>query len=313
MNSNERRLKILYQLQSGKNLSIRDLTEYFGISRRTVFRDLRVIQDLGVPIIHDPETGYGVMRDGMIPPIMFQFRELAVIVMGLSFVKAQVDREMVKDAENVLLKIKNAIPPSLQKQIDELEKRTLVSPYIKNIKDREKGGDWFVLCSSFIENRPVSFVYLNEQGVKKQRTVDPHILVYFSDHWNAIGYCHDRQTLRNFRLSRMSDIKLLESTIQKPFHDVTVDELLYGRFESSTTVVVSIAKEKVFQFLTELPGKIIDKQPDGDRIRISFSIDNLSYINEWLLKFGRHVQVVAPKALQTMRASLLEELLVSNK
>ena len=157
MNSNERRLKILYMLQSGKRITSSSLTEWFGISKRTVFRDLKVIQELGVPITHDSEMGYGVLRDGMIPPIMFSFRELSVVIMGLSFVSSQVDKEMVMDAKNIILKIRNAVPASLQKAMNILEEKTLVSPYIHNVEKRESGGDWFILCSAFLENKPVTF------------------------------------------------------------------------------------------------------------------------------------------------------------
>ena len=308
MNSNERRLKILYMLQSGKRITSRTLMEEFGISKRTVFRDLQVIQRLGVPVTHYGDTGYGVLRDGLIPAIMFTFRELSVIMMGLSFVKAQVDQEMVSDAENVSLKIRSAIPASLQAQMNTLESKTLVSPYIQNIGKRESGGDWFTLCSAFVEKRPVSFDYRDRKKRVSRRTIDPHLLVHYTDHWNVIGFCHNRKSLRNFMLSRMDNITMAyRPFLRKRGYDN--DELLYGRAEENIRVTIQVDIEKSFSLLTGLPGKVLAQSFDNTRLTVTFLIDDLDFINEWLLQFGRYVTIKEPELLVQKRREYLRELI----
>ena len=308
MNSNERRLKILYMLQSGKRITSRTLMEEFGISKRTVFRDLQVIQRLGVPVTHYGDTGYGVLRDGLIPAIMFTFRELSVIMMGLSFVKAQVDQEMVSDAENVSLKIRSAIPASLQAQMNTLESKTLVSPYIQNIGKRESGGDWFTLCSAFVEKRPVSFDYRDRKKRVSRRTIDPHLLVHYTDHWNVIGFCHNRKSLRNFMLSRMDNITMADRPfLRKRGYDN--DELLYGRAEENIRVTIQVDIEKSFSLLSGLPGKVLAQSFDNTRLTVTFLIDDLDFINEWLLQFGRYVTIKEPELLVQKRREYLRELI----
>lgn len=282
--------------------------DQFGISKRTVFRDLRVIQELGVPVTHYPETGYGVLRDGLIPAIMFTFRELAVIMMGLSFVKSQVDQEMVRDAENVSLKIRSAVPAVLQKQMNILENKTLVSPFIKNIEAREAGGDWFTLCSSFVERQSVSFNYRDRKNRTTRRTIDPHLLVHYTDHWNVIGYCHDRRALRNFMLSRMKNISLNDKAFIRR-EDYELDEILYGRSNTNTPVTIRVRHEKSFSLLTELPGQIIKRSEQKGFLQITFLIDDLDFINEWLLRFGSNITICSPEKLITKRKTMLKELL----
>lgn len=308
MNSNERRLRILYMLQSGKKVTTRTLMEQFGISKRTVFRDLKVIQELGVPVTHYPEDGYGVLRDGLIPPIMFSFRELSVIMMGLSFVKSQVDQEMVRDAESVSMKIRSAVPSILQKQMNVLEQRTVVSPYIKNVDKRNAGGDWFTICAAFVENKSVSFTYLDREKKITRRTIDPYLLIHFTDHWNVIGYCHDRKALRNFVLSRMHDILQTDRAVELG-HISELDAILYGRADKNIPVDITIPEEKAFSLLTELPGKITGKSFQDGNWKISFLIDDLDFINEWLLRFGKDVMIRGPEKLKHKRKQLLKDLL----
>ncbi len=308
MNSNERRLKILYMLQSGKKITSRTLMDQFGISKRTVFRDLKVIQDLGVPVTHYPDMGYGVLRDGLIPAIMFSFRELSVIMMGLSFVKSQIDPEMVRDAENVSLKIRSAVPSALQTQMNILENRTLVSPYIKNVEVRESGGDWFILCSAFVENKSVSFVYRDRKKKATKRTIDPCLLIHYTDHWNVIGFCHDKKAFRNFMLSRMSNL-VLNDIPSKIHREYSHEDLLYGRSEETTTITIRIPAEKAFSLLSALPGKIISRSLSNGQLEISFLFDDMDYINQWLLGFGTHVNILSPAILRQKRKRLLQQLL----
>lgn len=310
MGSNERRLKIIYMLQSGKRITVDVLAGMFDVSRRTIFRDMRIIQDLGVPVTHESEMGYGVMREATIPPIMFSFRELSVVMMGLSFVGSQIDPDMVEDAKNVSLKIRNAIPHSLQERMNSLESGTIVSPYIHNIEKRKKGGDWYLICTSFAEKRAVRFLYSDRKGKTSTRLIDPHTLIHYTDHWNVIGFCHDRKALRNFVLDRMTDVTLTD----EPFISDTNysrDELLYGRLEKEYTVTVEIAREKAFSFLSTLPGKITERKDLSRVIRLSFLIDNLDYINEWMLGFGLHLHIISPASLKKKRAVLLEKMLGS--
>src|SRR5690606_306579 len=106
MKSQERRLKILLLLQSRrKNLGVNDLADYFGVSRRTIFRDLNFISEMDVPIAHDSIDGYSIPKGNSIPPLMFTDKEISVIMIGLSFLKSQTDHGMVEDAKSVQLKI----------------------------------------------------------------------------------------------------------------------------------------------------------------------------------------------------------------
>lgn len=301
-------MKILYLLQSGKQISVKSISEMFCISRRTVFRDLKVIQELGVPVTHYKNEGYGVLRDGLIPPIMFTFRELSVIIMGLSFVNAQVDGGMSRDAESVKLKINNAVPPKMRSWMNKLEEYTVVSPFIHNIKKRESGGGWFDLCNAFVEGKTVEFYYKDKTGNRSRRIIDPKLLVHYTDHWNVIGYCYDRKALRSFILSRMENTKLLSNPETTGVTYSRID-LLYGRAESSTSVTVTVANTHLFSFLSELPGKIKNQSMSQSSTSITFEIDDLAFINEWLLRFGKNVAVVEPERLKKIRSDYLRSLL----
>ncbi|MDI6401869.1 YafY family protein [Balneolaceae bacterium ANBcel3] len=307
MNSVVRRLKLIHLLQSGRSFHVSDLVERFSISKRTVYRDINLIQELGIPVVHDPGLGYCILRDGLVPPIMFTFKELSVIAMGLSFIKAQVDDEMKKSAEEVYLKLVNAIPLKLQRQMHLLNDSVLVSPFSDNIEQREASGDWSIICESIVQNKPVRFTYKDKKSKRSFRIIEPLLLIHYKTHWNVIGFCHHRRDLRNFILSKIRDLTIVTNLdrISKPY---TNKDLIYRGLKDGYLVKAKVDKTVLFQFLSELPGLIKYREDKGHYEVIHFYIDNLEYINTWFLQFSDNATPLSPLSLLGMRSDLLARL-----
>ena len=69
-------VKILMALQSGKAYSTADLAKLFGTSKRTIFRDLKELQAIGVPYHYDYKAGgYIISPDFFLPPIDLTLQE----------------------------------------------------------------------------------------------------------------------------------------------------------------------------------------------------------------------------------------------
>ena len=125
--------------EKGQKKTVDELAEYFDVSRRTIFRDLNALQDINVPITWDRYSGYGVMPGYKISPLMFSSNELATIIVGLNFVKSQVDKTLVEDAKGVEVKINNVLPEELKGFMNSLKERTVVDPLLKYGGKKRKG------------------------------------------------------------------------------------------------------------------------------------------------------------------------------
>lgn len=159
MNSSERRLKLMLMLQQSKDRkTVQEFAEYFGVSKRTIFRDFNALQEINVPITWDKYSGYGVMPGFKIPPLMFSSHELATIIVGLNFVKSQVDARLVEDAKGVEVKIKNVLPDELKSFMGSLQSKTIVDPYLKFGSEKKEGGNWYKISSAISQKKedPIS-------------------------------------------------------------------------------------------------------------------------------------------------------------
>lgn len=310
MNSSERRLKLLLLLQQpGKKLTVAEIADKFSVSRRTIFRDFNALQEINVPVTWDKYSGYGVIEGYKIPPLMFTAKELATIMVGLNFVKSQVDRQLVDDAGGVELKIKNVLPDELREFMNSLESRTVVDPFQKYGMLKKEGGDWYLLSSAISQGQRVEFGYRSKKGESSIRKVDPYILVFYEDHWNMIGKSHLRGEIRNFILDRMSEIKILDEKVR---HDgnIDVEALIFRSDESDQKVILQVEENVLGRLRANLPAKIFKlKRKKPKKIQIEFLFNNLNYINQWLLQFGNNVEIIEPIELIEKRKELLTEML----
>lgn len=310
MNSAERRLKLILLLQRpGRKKTVQELADIFGVSRRTIFRDFNALSEINVPIKYDRYTGYGLVDGYKMPPLMFNSKELATIMVGLNFVKSQVDQQMIQDATGVELKIKNVLPNELKTLMTSLEEHTIVDPYLRFNSNQKKGGDWYLISAAIADKKRMQFTYTTKAGSRTMRKIDPYLLVYFQDHWNVVGWSHRRGDIRSFILDRIvSPVILEENWLPKP--KISVDSLIFRYNELKKIVVLEVEKSELERIRAILPAKIIKiKQKKSKKIRLTFEFDNMPFLNHWLLQFGTTVKIIKPEALISLRKQTLQAMI----
>lgn len=315
LKSSERRMKLILMLQqSKKRITVDHLAEEFGVSRRTIFRDFNVLSEIKVPVTWDEYSGYGIMKGYKIPPLMFNKKEMATILVGLNFVKSQVDKLMVDDAKGVELKIREVLPDELKGFMESLDNRTIVDPFLHFGHEKKEGGNWYSISNAISENRSVSFQYKSSGNSSvTDRMIDPYLLVFYRDHWNVIGFSHKREAIRNFVLDRMSEVKISDKKFDNKT-EIDTEALIFGSNESGQLIEVLIDETADRAFRANLPTKIFkENYQKNKKIKVSFRFDNLDYLNEWLLQFGNKVKIISPGELKSKREELLKEMLRSGK
>ncbi len=299
-------------LQDGASRkTVQEYADYFNVSKRTIFRDFNALEEINVPITWDKYSGYGVVSGYKIPPLMFTSQELATIIVGLNFVKSQVDENLVEDAKGVEVKIQNVLPPELKDFMVSLREKTVVDPYLKFGLEKKKGGSWYSISSAISQSKRIQFFYKPKKGDAKTRKVDPYLLVFYQDHWNVIGFSHLRGEFRNFILDRMEGVEILEENFTKK-PKTSVEELIFRSEGGPHLIEVLVDNGGYKRFRASLPTKNFkEKRLANKIIKVSFEIDNLEFINEWLLQFGDTIQILSPKELISKRKELLKKMLGS--
>jgi len=313
LKSSERRMKLILLLQQSKNrLTVDEIADRFGVSRRTVFRDMNTLSELNVPVVWDKYSGYGIMEGYTMPPIMFNSKELATIMAGLNFVRSQVDKQLVDDANGVEIKIKAALPDELKEFIDSIRNSMIVDPYLHFGTEKKGGGSWYLINSAISQKKKIKFSYqsLKSSGVL-ERVIDPYLLVFYDDHWNVIGFSEKREDFRNFILERMSNVEILPQNYL-PKNNINTEALIFRSDESSNLVELEVGANDLSALKSKIPTKIFKEIEIKPKLfRVSFYFESLDYINEWLLQFGDKIKITEPEELIKKREVLLKKMLSS--
>jgi predicted DNA-binding transcriptional regulator YafY len=105
MNRIDRISAILIQLQSRRVVKASDIAERFNISLRTVYRDVKTLEEAGIPLIGEAGVGYSIMDGYRLPPVMFTKEEATAFLTAEKFVEKLTDASTMAYHRSAMYKI----------------------------------------------------------------------------------------------------------------------------------------------------------------------------------------------------------------
>src|SRR5689334_22898242 len=106
MNRIDRLTAILIQLQSKRIVKAKEIAERFDISLRTVYRDIRALEEAGISIGSDAGIGYYLSEGYHLPPVMFTIEEASALITAGKLMEEFSDLHLKKHFDSALYKIK---------------------------------------------------------------------------------------------------------------------------------------------------------------------------------------------------------------
>jgi predicted DNA-binding transcriptional regulator YafY len=124
---------IVTLLQSKKLITATELAKKFGISIRTIYRDIRALEDAGIPILTEEGKGYTLMEGYKIPPVMFTEDEANALITAEQFILKNKDASLIKNYSNAIAKIKAVLQYTTKDKVDLLSQRIVIGQNFQNI------------------------------------------------------------------------------------------------------------------------------------------------------------------------------------
>lgn len=210
---------ILTQLQTKRLLTATSFAEKFNVSIRTIYRDIRALEDAGVPILTEEGKGYTLMDGYKIPPVMFSEAQANALILAEQLVLKNKDTSFIKDYSEAIDKIKAVLRQPEKDKANLLADRTRFEQII-NI---ERNSDNISQLQQALTNfHLVKFDYTNEQNKSTNRTVEPFALISTTENWLLIAWCRLRKEFRYFRLDRMQKMEVLTEKFKQ--HKMTLQD-----------------------------------------------------------------------------------------
>jgi predicted DNA-binding transcriptional regulator YafY len=129
--------------------------------------------------------------------------------------------------------------------------------------------------------------------------VDVYGLVFHIGYWYAVGYCHLRQDLRTFRLDRVLQVKLLETTFSPP-PDFDALAFLWGTIARipSTWHSVILLKMTMQEAKERVPPDLGLMEEVEDGVVLRCYSEGLEWLARFLVGLRCPVTVIQPPQLR---------------
>src|ERR1700710_1010899 len=121
MNRIDRISAILIQLQSRRVVKAADIAERFTISLRTVYRDIKTLEQAGIPLIGEAGVGYSIMDGFRLPPVMFTKEEAAAFLTAEKFVEKLTDASTMANHKSAMYKIRAILRTSEKDLLEDID------------------------------------------------------------------------------------------------------------------------------------------------------------------------------------------------
>ncbi|WP_448885046.1 helix-turn-helix transcriptional regulator [Citrobacter telavivensis] len=204
MTRTERLLELLQILRAQRYpITASTLAERLEINVRSLYRDIKTLQQQGVCIEGGAGIGYIVKSDFHLPPLNLSHEEINAIILGLNWVSHNTDYDFKNTARNALAKIHAVIPGELKNLIE--SQSYLTGP-------SENNEIFFEDIRNAIKNRKrVNIKYCDKKEVYSSRVIWPIALVYMESCWILVAWCEMRNDFRHFRTDKIEEIVQLDS------------------------------------------------------------------------------------------------------
>ncbi|MBB5634382.1 putative DNA-binding transcriptional regulator YafY [Pedobacter cryoconitis] len=294
----ERIVHLFFLLQSRAVLTIEELVEKFEVTKRTIYRDLNILERAGVPIVHSPGAGYSIVDSFRLPPARFTEGEVLSVMIAEKIMRNHETESVRRNFGQVLTKIKSAFHSHQKNEILHLQDKLLIKEkfdakdYVPNIMD--------ALLKSSVDKKLTRILYQNAQGDKPNlRTVEPIGVFNENGNWYLLAYCHSRSDYRNFRLDRIQKLDVLEKYFEKDHPSINELNALYHS-QYFTEITVSIDK-KYAHFLSAERNNFgyVKETINGETVLMYFNCKShpTSFVR-WFLRFIDVGEIVEPVYLK---------------
>jgi predicted DNA-binding transcriptional regulator YafY len=281
-----------------------EIARRIDVSPRTVYRDLRAIdEEIGVAVWSDGGR-WGVVGEGFLPALKLTLSEAMAVVLSARLMVRYADK-YDPDLAAAFEKLEEVLPAPLAEHVD----RTL-DVLASRPTDGRFSRHVHLLTRAWAERRVVSLDYepahYGPDATARRAIVRPY-LIEPSLQTHAlylIGWDETRAAVRTFKIERITDVALTPETFESPGRDA-VEMLLRPAWD------IIADQEQVdirLRFAPAVAARVTEAtwhptqrarpEPDGSLLWEA-TVAGTIEIRLWILSWGDDVEVLAPESLRS--------------
>lgn len=282
-----RLFEIVYILLNKKQVTAKELAQRFEVSTRTIYRDIEILSEAGVPIYTNKGKGGGISL-------------LDHFILNKSYLSA-------KEQQEILVALQGLQVTPYISQSQALGKLSALFGSEEIDWITVDFGSWELsekakfeqIKMAILEKKILQFDYYNTKMEKLNRKVEPLQLCFREKTWYLKGYCTVREQIRTFKLRRIKNLICLEETFERRHLDEVNQENgdYKNRNDKVETIRLWVEASQAYRVFDEFDECQITRQEDGSFIvKLDYPKDEWLY--GYLLSFGPYAKVIEPEEIK---------------
>lgn len=307
LNRLERISTLLVQLQSRPIVKSSEMAERFGVSQRTIYRDMRTLSEAGVPICGNSGVGYSLVEGYKLPSLMFTKEEAIAFLTAEKIIKQLTDSQNSQYFQQGMDKIRAALRAIDKKYLHDMDNSIAV------YKSRSAGESlpnlMQLILSSINDKVVIEIEYINADEKKSKRALEAVGITYSYPNWYLSAWCHLREEYRMFRLDRIHNINTTNAT-QTKVHPPLESLLGCDDPQCLTEVILHTSREVARHFADRcyFMGLTNELELENGRIEQTYMAYSLEGLARWVLANADTTTVVRPNEVKDIIKQIIQKL-----
>ena len=305
-----RLLKLITLLQQRRSYTASELAQELEVSKRTVFRDLNVMEMAQIPYYFDPDSGgYRISGDFFLPPVNLTVGEALAMLVLSGRLRDSGSVPLMSEGARAAMKVESALPEAIRSHVGKILRN--LSMRIGPVARHESLDSLFdQLARAVADRRVCRLTYISFYEQKQLRlTVHPVRLMFIGRAWYLLAHSRAHKTLRTLKLSRIRRL-----AVQKETFPPVTDCRIRKHFGNAWCMIPEGREYDVhLRFEAKVAGNVAEVRwhptqqvqwRDDGSIDYRVRVDGLGEITWWILGYGDQVEAVDPPELRRRIAQI---------
>lgn len=300
MNRIDRVTAILIQLQSRKVVKAQDIADRFSISLRTVYRDVKALEEAGIPVIGEAGIGYSIMDGYRLPPVMFTREEATAFLTAEKMIEKLADSSTGESFKSAMYKIRSVLRNTEKDFLENIDEHIQVLKSRRQLHQQLEVNPIQTILKSIGGKNVLSLHYFAHHSQQKtERLVEPVGVFYLDGYWHLIAYCRLRKDYRDFRIDRIKGMRETNEVFDKAHPTLKAYLQQVSKEMDLHTVVIRVNKDAV-PYLDDQKyySGFVSQKEAGDKMEMTFLTASIHGFAHWFLTFGSYAEIVQPTRLK---------------
>jgi proteasome accessory factor B len=293
-------------------LTINELCREMSVTRRTLYRDLEMVEDAGYRFVKEGGGG-GFSKKWRFPPGMrkapdkpYTESELLSLYFCMNLLQPFRGTPLRDGLESLLAKIEATFTEEEREYFGDLV-FTHVAKMTPSKDYRRHAATVSALSRACLEHRKVEVIYKAGDDQSKTYAFSPYCIAYYGGELYTIGWSDHRQAVRTLRIDRIKTIKPLTAKFERP-KDFDPEDYLgrsFGIYSEGDQekVAIEFAKEAARTVMEREwhPTQRIEQQSNG-KVTLKMTVQGIAEVARWVLYHAPYAKVLEPKELRVLVA-----------